>query len=238
MVFSLLGDTVPKQDEGAACFAVDIGCGAGFTAKLFEPNWGMVGVDVSRDALRFCQRRGLTRLCQVDMTRFSLPFKTSSFNLVLALDVIEHIDDDIHALKECQRILKDRGLLIVTVPAFMSLWSPWDEALGHKRRYDARRLSETAQQAALSIVRLTYIFFFVFPAAVSIRSVKKRLLQKDARHYSTDFIPLPRIVNGLLILIGRLEQFLVTKLHWNLPFGLSVISVMTKKRRSQGCPPA
>ena len=66
----------------------------------------MVGVDVSGAALQFCQGRGLRRLCQVDMTAFSLPFKSDSFDLVLALDVIEHVDNDIHALTECRRILK------------------------------------------------------------------------------------------------------------------------------------
>ncbi|MFQ5849499.1 MAG: class I SAM-dependent methyltransferase [Candidatus Binatia bacterium] len=137
MVFSLLRDTGIKQDRGPVHFAVDIGCGPGFTAKLFEPNWRIVAVDVSMDALTSCQRRGLTRLSQVDVRGFSLPFRTGSFDLVLALDVIEHVEDDLRALSECRRILKDGGLLIVTVPAFMALWSPWDEALGHKRRYTA-----------------------------------------------------------------------------------------------------
>ena len=228
MVFSLLRSMGFLEGRRERGLAVDIGCGGGYTAGVFERHWRMVGADVSRDALQLCQRRGLRRLCQVDMTGFSLPFKTGSLDLVLALDVIEHVEDDIHALTECHRILKVGGLLIVTVPAFMALWSPWDEALGHRRRYDAFALAETIQKAGLSVKKLTYMFFFVFPVAVLIRGMK-RLFQRDAMNYSSDFIPMPKVVNDLLILIGRLEQFLIARLRLRLPFGLSVISIITKK---------
>ena len=228
MVWSLLRQFGCRKNRETCGLAVDIGCGGGFNAKVFESDWRVVGADVSTEALRLCKRRGLRRLCKVDMTGFSLPFKTGSFDLVLALDVIEHVEDDLHALAECNRILKDEGLLVVTVPAFMTLWSPWDEALGHHRRYTAGALSRTARQASLSIARISYGFLFVFPAAILVRFVK-RLFQKEADGYSTDFMPLPGIINGLLILMGRVEQFLVARLHCNLPFGLSVFSIMTKK---------
>jgi len=227
MVLSLVHDMSLKENQKGMGVGVDIGCGGGYTAKVFESNCRMVGVDVSGAALQFCQGRGLRRLCQVDMTAFSLPFKSDSFDLVLALDVIEHVDDDIHALTECRRILKAGGLLIVTVPAFMVLWSPWDEALGHRRRYTASGLAKASQQAGLSVKKLTYMFFFVFPIAVLVRRVK-RLFQRDAMTYSSDFIPIPRILNSLLIQIGRLEQWIISKLNFNLPFGLSVVSVQQK----------
>ena len=227
MVLSLVHDMSLKENQKGMGVGVDIGCGGGYTAKVFESNCRMVGVDVSGAALQFCQGRGLRRLCQVDMTAFSLPFKSDSFDLVLALDVIEHVDDDIHALTECRRILKAGGLLIVTVPAFMVLWSPWDEALGHRRRYTASGLAKASQQAGLSVKKLTYMFFFVFPIAVMVRRVK-RLFQRDAMSYSSDFIPIPRILNSLLIQIGRLEQWIISKLNFNLPFGLSVVSVQQK----------
>jgi len=227
MVLSLLGSMGLPESRGKLGRGIDLGCGGGYTAKHFESNWLMVGADVSRDALWLSKKRGVRNLCQIDLTEFSLPFKTGLFDLVLALDVIEHVEDDTHALAECHRVLKGGGLLIVTVPAFMALWGPWDEALGHRRRYTAYGLSQAAQEAGLSIARLTYIFCFIFPAAASIRLLKK-LLQKEAAQYSTDFIQLPAMANGLLIWIGRLEQFLVSRLHLSLPFGLSVISAMRK----------
>lgn len=227
MVLSLLRSVQFPKGQREPGLAVDLGCGAGYAATVFESNWRVVGVDVSRNALQLCKRRGLKRLCQVDMTHFSLPFKTGSLDLLLALDVIEHVEDDIHALAECRRILKDGGLLIVTVPAFMALWSPWDEALGHRRRYAASELADKSREAGLSIRKLTYMFFFIFPPAILIRGVK-RLIQRDAASYSSDFIPIPGILNSFLIQLGRLEQWILTKLNLRLPFGLSVIAVMTK----------
>ena len=228
MVFRLLNSLGFLNEGRDNAIAADLGCGAGFTAKAFDSHYRMVGVDVSIDALQFCQGRGLKRLCQINTERFSLPFKSESLHLVLALDVIEHLEDDAYALRECRRILKSDGKLIVTVPAFMALWSPWDEALGHRRRYTARDLAETAKKAGFQIDRLSYMFFFSFPLAVLIRYLK-RTLQKDPSRYSSDFIPIPKLANQLLILVGRIEQWILTRLQWNLPIGLSVISVMTKR---------
>lgn len=227
-VLSLLGSRQFRGSPNGHRLAVDVGCGTGYTAMVFQSHFQMVGVDVSRDALRLSRGRGLTHLCQIDMTEFSLPFKSGSFDLVFALDVIEHIEDDVQALRECGRILKNGGLLVVTVPAFMALWSPWDEALGHRRRYNALTLAQTGQKAGLSIKRLSYMFFIVFPMAVLIRGVK-RLIQRNAVRYSSDFISIPGPLNYLLIGIGRLEQWVLTKLNLNFPWGLSVISVMAKK---------
>jgi len=233
MIFSLLGSMGFLGSRSSSGIAVDIGCGGGYTAKVFESYWRVVGVDVSRDALHLCQRRGLSLLCRVDLASCALPFKTSSFEVVLALDVIEHIKDDVYALSEFRRILKPGGLLIVTVPAFMALWSPWDEALGHLRRYRASSLAEACQGAGLVLEKLTYMMFFLFPIAVLVRWLK-RVIQRDARNYSSDFIPLPGIVNRFLVQIGRLEQWIITRLNLKLPFGLSVIAVMTKRRASLG----
>jgi SAM-dependent methyltransferase len=227
MVFSMLNAN-SKQNQAVTRVGIDIGCGAGYTTKVFASEWQMVGADVSRNALQLCKNRGLERLCQVDMTDFSLPFKTGSFDLVLALDVVEHLEDDIRALIECRRILKLGGLLIVTVPAFMALWSPWDESLGHKRRYTLGQLAVALQKAGLSVKKSSYIYFFVFPIAVLIRSVK-RLIEKDPRSYSSDFIRIPKILNNLLLQVGRLEQWAIARLNLRFPFGLSVISVAVKE---------
>jgi SAM-dependent methyltransferase len=226
MVLALLTKTDRRQ--GVAGVALDIGCGGGYTARAFESQWTMIAADVSPDALQLCRSRGLRRLCQVDMTNFRLPFKPDSVDLVLALDVIEHVEDDVHALVECYRILKTGGLLVVTVPAFMMLWSPWDESLGHKRRYKLLELAKAIQKAGFSIQKSSYMFCFVFPAAVAIRSLK-RLIEKDAASYSSDFIPIPKILNSLLLQMGRLEQWIIAKLNLRFPFGLSVISVAVKE---------
>lgn len=232
MVLLLARDMLRNQLTENRKIAVDMGCGTGFTALSLQSHYHTVGVDVSREALQFCKRRGLKRLCQINQECYPLPFKTGAFDLILALDVIEHMEDDLRTLSEYCRILKVGGSLIVTVPAFMTLWSPWDEALGHRRRYTVSMLAEKIQQAGLTTRRITYMFFFIFPIALLIRGTKK-LIQRDAASYSSDFIPLPKILNSFLILVGGLEQWITTKLKLKLPLGLSVICVATKRETPQ-----
>lgn len=232
IVFSLLRGSSRVGPAGGERLGLDIGCGAGYTAKLLDAEYRMVGIDFSRDALRFCKSRGLDRLCRVDIAHFSLPFKSDSFDFILALDVIEHLDHDRNALAECRRILKDGGLLIVTVPAFMTLWSPWDEALGHKRRYTARDLLAVAQETRFLVRKMSYFFFFIFPIAVVIRKLK-RMIKRDAGSYPSDFISVPNILNTILVQLGLLEQWTITRFNASFPFGLSVISVMEKNSLQQ-----
>jgi SAM-dependent methyltransferase len=209
---------------------IDLGCGAGYTTKIFDSRWRMIGADVSAEALAFCKSRRLSRLCRVDMTNFALPFKSASADLILALDVIEHVENDVAALEECRRILKPGGTLVVTVPAFMALWSPWDECLGHKRRYTAPQLLDRLGGAGFSVKRSGYFFFFVFPAAALVRQVKK-LLQRDPASYTTDFVPLPAFINAALLKVGELEKWMMTRWNIRFPFGLSVLSVAVKSSR-------
>ncbi len=227
LVLSILENVGFETSPAGTRVGVDIGCGTGYTAKVLDSHWRTVGVDISADSLRFCQRRGLKRVSLVDMTRLSLPFKADSFDFILALDVIEHLEDDFHALRECQRVLKAGGVLIITVPAFMALWSPWDEALGHKRRYTANSFLAVVEKTGLATRRISYMFLFVFPAAVIIRQLK-RWVRSEAASYPTDFIPIPKFLNRALVQIGRLERWLITSLELKLPFGLSVLAVMQK----------
>jgi SAM-dependent methyltransferase len=84
----------------------------------------------------------------------SLPIADQSLDLVVAFDVLEHIDDDSTALAEMVRVLKPEGYLVVAVPAGMDLWSAHDDAVGHVRRYSAEGLAELAAGAGLEVRRL------------------------------------------------------------------------------------
>ena len=91
------------------------------------------GLDLSDDAIRWCAEKGLGTVEKGDVC--NLPFGEASFELVLATDIIEHVDDDLQAITEIRRVLAPGGTAIITVPAFQSLWGLQDDVAHHKRRY-------------------------------------------------------------------------------------------------------
>lgn len=124
------------------------------------------------------------------------------FDALLAMDVLEHVDDDLGTLRRWAGRLKPGGLAFITVPAFPALWSYHDELLLHKRRYTLGSLLELAREAGLKPVRARYGFGFLFPPAYVLRVL---LGGRRAGRGSTDLhMPAPW-VNGLLSLAGRLE---------------------------------
>ena len=95
---------------------LDVGCGTGAMSRKLAPYGDVVSADFSPLALSYSQRRGVTRLCASDAMR--LPYRDGAYDLVVALDILEHVSDDQAALNEFQRVLKPGGVLIVTVPAY------------------------------------------------------------------------------------------------------------------------
>src|SRR5579872_1235395 len=106
---------------------LDIGCGTGAMSEKLAAYGAVVSADFSPLALAFSRRRHLDRLCAADAMR--LPFRDGAFDVIVALDILEHVSDDAAALREFYRVLKPGGRVIATVPAYQSLWSAHDVAL-------------------------------------------------------------------------------------------------------------
>ncbi len=104
---------------------------------------------------------------------FKRSIQRSDAELMLMMDVIEHVDDDIALIKEYAGMLETGSTILITVPAFEFLWSGHDVFLGHKRRYTRRSLIRTVEAAQLKIVNASYFYAFLFPLAAA-----KRLSQK------------------------------------------------------------
>jgi SAM-dependent methyltransferase len=118
------------------------------------------GIDSSDDAARWCEAKGLGHVTRGDAG--CLPFADESFDLVLATDVIEHVDDDGAALREITRVLKRGGRALITVPAFRSLWGLQDEISQHKRRYRAREVLALVRGAGLQVLERFYFNYVLF----------------------------------------------------------------------------
>ncbi len=202
---------------------LDVGCGTGLNMHYLSKFGQVSGVDLSPTALKFCQERGHTRLVQAPLER--LPFSKASFDLVTALDIIEHIDDDVAGLKEIFRVLKPGGRAVVLVPAYMFLWSLQDEVSSHKRRYVSNQIGRAVKKSGLEIERLTYANTLLFPviyggrmALKLVRPFKKGIENENGLH--------PSWSNGILKTIFKAEAPLLRKV--NAPFGVSILAVARK----------
>ena len=134
----------------------EIGCGTGVvTHRLADVNPGLdiTGADVFVEGLAQASRRLEGRARFIQASIFNIPYR-DAFDVVAAFDVVEHIEDDVAAVRELFLAAKPGGGVLITVPRHMFLWSRVDELSQHKRRDAARQLAETCEKAGLEVVRL------------------------------------------------------------------------------------
>ncbi|MEP7273393.1 MAG: methyltransferase domain-containing protein [Acidobacteriota bacterium] len=160
IVFAQIEDALEEPARRDGREILDIGCGTGATLARLEQFGDVQGIDVSPMALGYCRKRGQQRVLCASAT--DLPFASGTFDLVTALDVIEHLDDDHRGVAEIARVLKPGAPAIIFVPAFKSLWGPNDDQSGHKRRYRLRELQRVVEEAGLRIERLSYANVVMF----------------------------------------------------------------------------
>lgn len=196
---------------------LDVGCGTGKNVEEFGKFGTVWGIDSSSEAISFCKKRELKRILKGDLEK--LPLGNESFDFVTALDVLEHVDDQI-ALKEIYRILKKEGVLIATVPAFRFLWSRWDEVLHHKRRYTQKGLQGLLGKNGFKIIKISYAYSYLVLPVLIIRSIKKLL---NGNQYESDFKLSNQIMNGIFSKIAQIEKFFI--INTSVPFGSSLIVI-------------
>lgn len=209
--------------------ALDMGCGTGLNLDHLARYGQAVGTDYYEEALQFCRMRGHTSLCKADAA--GLPFADSSFGVVTALDVVEHLDDDVAALRELRRVLRPGGVAIISVPAYPWLWTYWDDILGHRRRYTTRTLRRAAEKAGFRVERVSYSNLLILLPTILVRAIKTlrhkgeeaRTGGEGASEPETDFMPVPGWLNRLLTAYYRLEAWILQRV--SLPLGLSVVCV-------------
>lgn len=199
---------------------LDVGCGTGALLDEMSRNAGEVwGLDISPEALAFCRQRGHTRLVQGDAAH--LPFRGADFDVVTAIGVIEHLDDDEAFLRELARVLKPGGVLVLLTSSFSFLWSLHDVANEHRRRYTLRPLKRRIERAGFNTLRFSHLNFFLFPALAA-ALVGHRVLRGLNAERPARFIPrLPAPLNGLLTGLLFVEAWLMKAVP--LPWGISMI---------------
>ncbi len=199
---------------------LDLGCGTGVVLRELGKWSNPIGLDMSDKALEYCRQRSLNRLVQADGEK--LPLATDSVDAIIGLDIFEHIGDDRAAFSEACRVLQPGGLLVLSVPAFRSLWGPHDVALMHHRRYRRSEVRDRLVEAGFRVERASYSVFFLFPLVVI-----WRLFEKGKRGPAqASLVNVPNLGNRFLIALQNFEAKLIQSI--DLPWGSSVIAVARK----------
>jgi SAM-dependent methyltransferase len=173
---------------------LEIGASSGFLLDELAqrlPGHVIVGSDYTRGTLETVARRtGGIPLVQFDVTQ--CPLDDEFADVVIALNVLEHIADDEAAVAQLFRIMRPGGTLVIEVPAGSSLFDVYDRALMHFRRYDMAGLVDLLRRAGFVIDRRSHLGFFLYPAFY----LSKRLSQ--IRHRSAFPADEKKIVAGMI----------------------------------------
>lgn len=235
--YELITDLIRGLGLGPNPRILDAGCGTGQMLTRLESLGRAVGLDSSAEAVAFAASRGARRLVRGSIN--APPFPVGSFDCVVVLDVIEHVDDDLGMLSSLRNVVRPGGAVIVTVPAFRALWSDHDVINQHKRRYNATELRELLDCAGLEIHRLTYCnsaLCLPVLAMRTLRNVSRRLTRArtNGHDVQSDLRDYPRVVNEALVRVMRAETRLMERTDF--PFGVSVLAVT--RRRPDDAPAA
>jgi SAM-dependent methyltransferase len=176
------------------------------------------GVDLSRHAVEFCQRRGLTGVREAAIEE--MPFEDGRFDLVLATDVIEHLRDDGPALDELRRVTAPGGRIVITVPAYRWLWSRHDASWHHFRRYTRRGLTARVRAHGWQPTVGTYFYSTMLPPVAAVR-MYQRLRANGNGDARSDLHLSPGALDRWLELPVRGEAELIER-GLSLPAGVSV----------------
>lgn len=198
---------------------LDIGAGSGFFSKYLLENTSAKEawcVDIS-----YASESDETYADKPLFLRKAI--KSIDADLVMLMDVLEHVDDDIGLLKEYVEKVPTGTTFLITVPAFQFLWSGHDDFLEHKRRYTLQQLESVVEACGLRLKKGAYFFGGVFPIAAALRLADR--VQSKAKTPKSQLAQHGRFTNALLKGICNME---VPMMHFNRIAGLSVFCVAQK----------
>ncbi len=209
---------VPKEAK-----IMEVGAGTGnITRFLLKNGYQNVSVgEMHLHALDYAKDYGIeNRYC---FNLLNSPFE-NEFDCICAFDVLEHIEDDLEALKNIHQALKENGKLVLTVPAFQRLWNQHDVDVGHKRRYTKLSLRQVLNAAGFEISTAYYFFVSITPLLL-LRAFLKPA-QPDQIPKGDTVEKIHPIFNSLLLALSRLDNLLIP--HLPNPFGGSLFAIAKK----------
>lgn len=204
---------------------IDAGMGTGTWLVEMSARCRVLGIDASEESLALARDRVRAAAGEVlQSTLDRVPLPDACATVITLLDVLEHLDDDRAAMREMTRLARPGGLIVITVPALRWLWSDWDVALHHRRRYHERDLRALVQVPGLELLRCSYFNTLLLPAIALVRSWRKLRPPRADATRAEDQLP-PAALNSAL------RQAMVAPACWGWcrpPLGVSLLAVLRR----------
>jgi SAM-dependent methyltransferase len=213
---------------------LEVGCGNGNVLRVLRqlcPAGRVVGMDLFEEGLNHARRRCDCELVPGDI--FKAPFAPGSFDMIGMFDVLEHLPDDLKALRALHSLLAPGGAVLLTVPACPALWSAFDEVGGHYRRYERRGLIEKFKECGFDVPFATHFMMATFPLVWAARRLGSRRCAQaspdanDAFRAAANELKVRPVSNGILFTSLAWESWWISR-RLRLPFGTSLLAVARK----------
>jgi 2-polyprenyl-3-methyl-5-hydroxy-6-metoxy-1,4-benzoquinol methylase len=214
---------VVRDNVPAGGSILDVGCGTGFMLEKLRDSYDVHGIDDAEIAVKLCHDKGLNFVERGILGK--TPLSRPNYDMVMFLDVIEHIDDDVGVLRAAEKVLAPNGSVLVTVPALKVLWSEHDVVHHHRRRYDRAMLEKSLRAAGLEPQWMSYFNTLLFPLVFAARIAGK--LRKSSS--DADAVP-PGPINELLYRTFGAERRLLS--HVKMPVGVSLACIARRATKN------
>lgn len=188
---------------------LEIGCSSGYMLKQMKqefPNATILGADVVYEPLlKLADELPETPLFRFDLLKCPLP--DNCVDIVVMLNVLEHIENDKRAIEEVWRILKPGGVFVLEVPAGPHLYDFYDKSLHHYRRYRTASLVQMLRNNSFNIEKKSHLGFFFYPGFATIKkhNQRKKSLTPEAQQQLVQKNIQDSGNNGLLHLLMKAE---------------------------------
>lgn len=222
----LMADLLDAHGVRKESAILDLGTSTGTNLRLLNElgYTNYQGLDSSDEAIRWCSDKNLGKVHKGDIC--NLPFRDGEFELVLATDILEHVEDDQRALREINRVLTSGGRAIITVPAFESLWGLQDDVSHHKRRYRMNPVLDRINRAGMVCINSFYFNYLLFLPIWAMRKLIKLFHVRLKSENQINTVMLNRLLTYLFLFDIRTAQ----KFH--VPFGVSIAVIAVKADKS------
>ncbi|MEH1970870.1 class I SAM-dependent methyltransferase [Nostoc sp.] len=212
---SIIEEVIRKLNLPADAEIFEAGCGTGGNLAMLSRHGQVYAMELNEAARSFASDLQLGKI-QPGFLPNDIPFADKKFDLIVLLDVLEHVEEDTASLQALSAKLKPSGWLLITVPAYPWLWSKHDDLLHHKRRYMLHNLRQIVGDTGYHVHFVSYFNFVLFPLIAGVRLVQG-LFNKGGNEQSMP----PKLVNQMLTFLFGIERYLIGRLF--LPFGVSLL---------------